>query len=217
MSLQSLTDPQVDAVRALLMGGCNAELETLTTEPVVRATFGWPAGPRAAASAAGAPQRTSQHALPALCVYRLSERIAETSSKWTEREVTMRIDYIVSATGADKVDTRWPLLQRVWDECWQLLKRGHHPAVALDADLYEAASITHVLIDNQTPQVRYLFADLEQAIYPSFQAEFRMRHRDVPDLTLLPDLSLYTQVYPLTLPAAEQPTFAAEVHGEGGL
>jgi hypothetical protein len=216
MALHAATDPQVTALRALLLGGLNAMLTPTTTEDVVVATYGYPAF----GAPGAAPTRVPQLRLPGLAVYRLTDRFAERAMLRRETEVIMRLDYVVSATPLGSVDARWPILRAVWDACLDLIAAGHHASVSSDAHVLEAVGFTErLMLDARYPTVTYAAPSAADGVYPSFRADLKMMHRDDVDISALDDVSLQTEVYAIDLPVDEHmaidgtgDTFASEVH-----
>lgn len=201
MALHDATDPQARALRLLLGGGLNAELEPETGEPVVRATYGWPAIDA---------QRVHALAHPALAIWRETETSLQRSVHHVDELVTWRIDYALPATPLEHVDARWELLQEVWATILRLVRRGHHPAVADDASLLVDAGFVEVdMTRGREPRVQYLLPATDRAVFPAFQGRIHLRHRDDIDISGLPYASLLAHISPPDLPEDERPLVGA--------
>lgn len=185
MALHDATDPQVAALRALLEGGLNAELEATTTEPVVRATYGYPAiVPNG---------RVPQLALPALAVYRVGDRgEVRRTSRHTETLATFRFDYCTPATPIDLIDQRWPLLRVVWEKLVELIAAGRHASVSGGACVLRDAGFVKLERNAQSPSVRYIPPSADEAGYLRFEGTVQLAHRPGIDIS---DLPWFTELF----------------------
>lgn len=214
MALHAATDPQVTALRALLLGGINAELGAVLGEDAVVATYGWPAFGQQA------PMRIPEGRLPAIAIWRETDRFYERTRHHVETEAILRVDYVASATPLGLLEERWPLLRLVWSTTLDLLAAGYHASVSGGARLLEDAGFTDRLsLDQRFPRVTYVVPTDGQDVHPAFRAQIRTSHRDDVDISALPDVTLHTEVYPVDLPTDERedfedggPSFASEVH-----
>lgn len=180
MALDDTTDPQIAAVAALAGGAVNAALADVTTEPAIRRVYTWPI------TRARAPQLQ----LPALAVYRFSDREQRRTIGRTETEVTIRFDYWASATPLDRIELRWPLLRSVWEALVNAVLDGAHESVSEGAQVLELAGF--VAIDRSSPTVRYIAAEPEEAVYPRFEGTIVARHREDFDRS---ELALFLELH----------------------
>ncbi len=175
MSLDVITDPQVAALIGLSKGAVNAELQAELTENAIEGTFNHPR-PLAI---------LGDSSLPALAVYRRSERKVRRTNGRIERRVVFVFDFICRPVGIDEIELRWPLLQRVWEELWSAIDASKHDAVAGGAEVLELAGFTE--IESDTAEVSYDYAPQERTAFPFFRALIVGWHREKTDISTLAD------------------------------
>jgi hypothetical protein len=115
MGLDDQVDGALSAVAALVRGAITADLGA----DFITAVYD---DPRAL-------QTLTAGKLPALCIYRASERRRRRSSAGAISDVTIQFDYVLPATALEKRSARWPVLSAVWNCIADVLLAGKHSTV----------------------------------------------------------------------------------------
>jgi hypothetical protein len=192
-ALESLGDPLIDPILALLKDAVNAEILALTTA-------------MPAEDARAAIQTTSRRpfvlgvegegALPALHCYRVRSRTSQFTAVHLDYINTLQFTYATPACSQDLLDERWAILDRVWRIALKALKRGKHPAHNSGADVLEAAGV--VKVDYATGRKQEAFIEHGGSTFPGFVAEIDVTWRNPADedtSALYPALSFDSQFF----------------------
>lgn len=153
MAFDDQVDSALEAVAALVRGAITADLGADFATAIYD-------DPRAL-------QILTAGKLPALSIYRVSERRRRRNSAGTISDVTIQFDYVLPATALEKRSVRWPALPAVWNCIADVLLRGKHPAVSNDAAVLTSAGLW---VDQETGvSVDYGVADGGGQNYPFFR------------------------------------------------
>ena len=153
MSLDTASDPLVDAVRALAKDEVSRLLVGVTgTTPAVIDTRGYPAP----------LELLEQLRLPCMCAYVTSESSVRTTMRARDSRCEVTFEYIVPATPLAKLDARWPILRAVWAKLLDALAGG----TVDGTPVLSGFGVTHVDVDHAS--VRYSFASGGESAYPVF-------------------------------------------------
>lgn len=172
MSIDSLLDPQLAAVAALVRAAVTADLGA----DMIIALYD---DPRAL-------QTITAGKLPALCIYRKSERRRRRNSAALVRDITVYFDYVLPSTALEKRSGRWPALGQVWNTIADVVIAGGHAALSDGADVLDAASL-HVELENSA-QAAYDVAEGGAQNYPCFRGQLVIAHSPPEvDVATLPD------------------------------
>ena len=185
-ALDTLSDPLVTPVLALLKDAVNADLRAqmllagVEPEDAIVSTAPHPVELEIA----------GESPLPMLTCYRVRSRSRQFSFSHVDHTSTLQLSYITSATAREQLDERWPLLHRVWTAILTTLARGHHLSHQEGASVLLDAGV--IRLDPATAQKREVFVAGGDYTYPGFVAEIDVVHRDGAELdtsTLYPVLS----------------------------
>jgi hypothetical protein len=155
MSLDDQLDPPIAAVAALVRAAIVADL-----------------GPEMAVAIYDDPrvlQTLTAGKLPALCLYRESERRRRRNSTMWVDDITVQFDYVLPSTALEKRAVRWPALQVVWHKIANVVIAGKHVSVSAGADVLAAAGLT--VEQENSAQVAYRVAEGGGQNYPYFRGQ----------------------------------------------
>lgn len=163
-ALDTLEDPFLTPLLALLMEGVNADVAALAApdaepEPAVRSTAPHPV----------ALEIAGESALPLLSCYRVRSRGRQRSIAYVDHTVTLQIAYTSPATAREQLSARWPLLEVVWQSILGTIRRGYHAAHQGGIEVLGPLGVIEVPL--ASAQKRELFAADGDYAYPSFLAE----------------------------------------------
>ncbi len=154
MGYEALSDPLVDALRAIAKQEVTAALDTEVGEgsPAVRETRGFPFS----------LDLIERAGLPAMFVHRERAAAQPTGRHGDDELVTVAFEYVGQPTPMAKLDARWPLLHRVWSE----LKRAVQDGLVDDVPVLCPAGVQR--LEPKSPTVEYAFASDGSNAYPFF-------------------------------------------------
>lgn len=173
MALTDYDDPQLAAVAALVRAAVHNDLDPSVLAEVYE-------DPRELGE-------MTNTRVPALAVYRASEKRAHHGSGVYVDRVTVRFDYVLCDVSPAKRAAYWPTLRRVWKSIADAMAAGKHTAATGDAEVLELAGVE---VDDESPKVSYTFAKLPGAgnTYPYFRGEITADFfPDATDVTALDD------------------------------
>ncbi len=160
MSIDDRTDPPLAAIAALVRGALLADFGA----GIVVSVF---EDPRALDTLAATR-------LPALCIYRASERRRRRNSVDLVRDITLGLEYVLPATPLENRNERWPALQTIWNAIADVVIAGRHAAVSDGAAVLDAAGVG-VEAENSV-HATYGFADGGGKSYPFFRGSMLVAH-----------------------------------------
>ena len=171
MSYDDLTDPVVEACRAVLTRAVNEVLGGSLGDdhPAIRSTSGYPTP----------LDGVEGLKLPAMFVYVEKEDPASARHAFHDDDVRLSVvfEYLGPATPIAKLGTRWPLLRAVWRET----------KIAIDAGLLAGEDVFTPIGVIQAraldASVQYRFATDGENAYPAFAGRFPILWRDPTDVT----------------------------------
>lgn len=190
-ALERLPDPLVTPLLELLKDAVNAKLaETmerlgLDAEDAIAATLNYPVEARSLGG---------QLNLPLLACYRIRQQSQRRTFGYLDQLVTLRLQYISSATSFDRLDDRWPLLDYVWRAAFDTLCAGHHAAHQDDAHVLEDAGV--IWVNEAATKIEGYLAGGDYA-YPQWEADVQVTWRDLAKTdtsALYPVLSLQARI-----------------------
>lgn len=192
-ALESLTDPLLGPMLALLKDGITADMLALTVEAGAEDT-------RAAVKTTVARPFVlgveGEDVLPALHCHRIRSRSSQFSAVYVDHIATLQFMYVTPACSQELLEPRWALLDRVWRSMLRTLRRGSHPAHAFGADVLDDAGV--VRINLLTAVKREAFVEQGEYTFPAFVAEMDVTWRDGTEVDqgpLFPALSFDTQIF----------------------
>lgn len=172
MTLRQSVDRQVVAMCALAES-VNDDMATTTVDE------------RAVETIVACPvplSQVPQHKLPLLSITRRSDsRVVE--GNWTRIQATFELRYVLSATGLDEAEDRWPMLQDVWHRLTETILAGYHENIADGENVLIAADVTRV--DQMSPAVQYQRAPEGDSVYPGFVGTVTLVHRSLAEISKL--------------------------------
>lgn len=185
ISLERLPDPLTEAVLGVAEAAANAgladRLERLgytETEVAIASTANYPVDAKILGG---------ELSLPLLSCYVVSQQSRRTTFYHLDEDVTLRLHYVCSATGEDRLDERWPVLGVVWRDVFAALYAGGHEDYLDDACALEDAGVVWI---SSAPTVRYGYLPDGAYAYPQFVADVRLtwRPQDGAETVLYPML-----------------------------
>lgn len=177
MSIDDRTDPPLSAIAALVRGALLADLGA----GIVVAVY---EDPRALDTLAGTK-------LPALCIYRASERRRRRNSVDLVRDITVSFEYVLPATPLENRNERWPALQTIWNAIADVVIAGRHEAVSSGAAVLSLAGVN--VEQENSAQATYGFADGGGKSYPFFRGQIAVAH--TPQGVNVDDLDDFLRFY----------------------
>lgn len=191
MTYEASTDEPVLALRQLARYEVTrllaSELGDTTAYPAVRKTYGFPIP----------LDMLRSLELPACAIYVDRERTVSTG-RWRDRGLSVVVEYVLPPTQKGSMDTRWPLLRRVWDTMLPAFVLGTVDLGAGPVDVKAPAGI--VKVDDETATCSFAFVPDGAQTFPGFVARLEVVERpavalDLPDLVALyADLNLHEGV-----------------------
>jgi hypothetical protein len=169
-------DVQTRALGVLAAAAVNSELEDILTTKAVERVFGAPMP----------LEMLAQAQLPALCVYRLSDRDEDKGDFVYQHLSTWRLDYHLPATPLDRIDTRWAILRRAWVVASTTLRVGRSPLVNEEVPLPEVQNVLRYVLGSA--QVSYGSATPNGVLYPMFRGQMTFQEDVVPPQSFYDDL-----------------------------
>jgi hypothetical protein len=133
---------------------------------------------------------------PRLSCYRVRSKPKRTGFGRIDHIATLQFDYVSPSCGAEQLEERWPLLDRVWCEALSALDAGVHPDWEDGASVHERAGI--VWLDIASAEKQEFYVDGDGFTYPGFRAQLQVTWRPVsPDVELptYPALSFTSKLY----------------------
>lgn len=125
--------------------------------------------------------------LPAMSIFRASEKTAAQSSLGVADVVLIRFEYMLPATGLEQRKTRWPVFTHAWHAITRTLFRGSHPHVDNGAKVLDAAGLKRA-IDRNAASYETMFADRGGQTFPLLIGLITAEFEDVTDGTQASDL-----------------------------
>lgn len=177
-ALESLSDPLIDPILALLKDGINADVAALVAAVS-------PAASDTRAAVLTTKRRPfvlpmeGEGVLPALHCYRVRTRSSQFSIVHTDHTSTLQFTYATPACEVGSLDARWALLDRVWRMIVRMLKRGKHPAHEDGDDVLEAAGVIRTNLAASRKLEVFLGSDAQA--FPGFIAEVDVTWRDAAE------------------------------------
>jgi hypothetical protein len=107
--------------------------------------------------------------LPALSLYRASERRRRRNSTGWVHDVTVQFDYVLPSTALERRAARWPALQAVWNKIADVVIAGKHASVVAGATVLAAAGLT--IEQESSTQVTYGVVEGGGQNYPFFRGQ----------------------------------------------
>lgn len=185
-ALESLDDPLIDPILALLKAAVNADIAAAL--PVA------PDEPSDERAAVLVTRRmplelaaVGEGETPVLACYRVRSKVTQFTAIHTDHIDTLQFVYASPSCDQDLLDERWAVLDRVWRSALRALKRGKHPEHEDGEDVLEDAGV--VRVDYATAWKREIFVPHGGLTYPGFIAEIDVtwRPEDEQDSTVYPD------------------------------
>jgi hypothetical protein len=161
MSLDSATDPLIEALGTVLQLGANAALSSELGEDPVITVYQHPAP----------LQVVSSLQLPALSISRGRTTYNERPSGNPRATIAVNLTYITPPCPLDSLGLRWPLLHAVWEAMADVLFAGGTDA----APLVDFAALGVVGLSERSVTKQDLFADTGGVVYPAFSASFTIQ------------------------------------------
>jgi hypothetical protein len=144
--------------------------------------------------------------LPALCIYRQSERrVRETEMDLTQ-VITVAFEYTMPQTDAAKRVTRWPALSIIWNAIVDTLADGQHSFIVDDdGEIIPVMTLAQSEAIDDSPSVNYGFADHGGVSNPHFLGTIVVYHRpdEVDAASFANFLRMYTGYYLPNTPAED--------------
>lgn len=109
---------------------------------------------------------------PRLSCYRVRSKPKRTGFGTIEHVATLQFDYISPSCGAEQLEERWPLLDRVWCAALAALDTGSHADWEGGDSVYDRAGISFVDIASAEKQEFYV--DGGGFTYPGFRAQLQV-------------------------------------------
>lgn len=191
LATERLPDPLVTPLLALLKDAANAKLradmEAAGIEPVdvISATQPYPAD---------AKSLTASPSLPLLACYRTRQQSVRRTFGHRDYLTTLRLHYISSPTAADRLDERWPILDRVWRAVFDALCAGHDAAHLDDELVLEDAGV--IAVNEAATKAEGYLPGSDYAL-PQWEADVQVTWRDTTRTdtsALYPVLSLTARI-----------------------
>lgn len=149
-----------------------------------------------------------------LSCYRLRTRSKRVSFGHVDHVSTLQFDYVTPSCGAEQLDDRWPILQRVWGSLVRAMSDGSHEAYNEGQESLSRCGI--IFVDISSAQKVEIYADGEVA-FPAFRGSIDVTWRDgyaVDTADMYPALSWTNLVY---ADGVEAPSAVSVSYTDAGL
>jgi hypothetical protein len=131
-----------------------------------------------------------------LSCYRLRSKPKRVSFGHIDHVATVQFDYVTPACGAEQLEERWPILDRVWGALIDAIDAGSHPDWEDGASVHAAAGITW--LDLNTAEKQEFYVDGNGFTYPGFRGQLQVtwrNHQASDTEPTYPALSFTSKIY----------------------
>ncbi len=165
MGLDAHSDPLIEAIRGLVTADLLA-----TDSDLLKQVYAFE----------GDIRQLSATNMPALFLYRQSERWERVDNARLRAKVTVAFEYILGTTPFPHRQARWPALQVVWNRIVETLLLGQSANYKNGAAVIAAAGWS-LYTPEEIVLERYGYADQQQEAFPGFRGTVLFAANITPD------------------------------------